>query len=181
MSALEPQWSEFYTERLILRLATLDDADAIAALRTNPAVFSWRVPDTREQAVKWLHDRLADCPNLTYTVRLRSRPKAVIGSVGSVKLPEIGYVYDPSIWGYGYATEALKAWIDMYSKRWLQDHRSPHGLVQSEPYLKACTGLDDGKSPRVLQKCGFTLDRQFSVVEEADSVSLLCWKLAIAP
>ena len=169
------QWSTIETERLLLRKSTIQDTDAIANLRTNPAVFYWRTPDTREAAIEWLKNRLGDPNDLTYTARLKSAPDVVIGSLGAAPLPEVGYVYDPSVWGKGYATEALRAWIDMYWKRYSEGHPGLEG--DNKNCLGAETGSEDPNSPRVLKKCGFRFVRQVQVVEEGKDAALDYWRL----
>ena len=62
------------------------------------------------------------------------------------------------MWGKGYATEALKAWVDVY---WelprktvtFEDAEGPASAVET---LLAETDLANTCSRRVLVKCGFT-------------------------
>ena len=77
----------------------------------------------------------------------------VIGLCGGHTLPEIGYIFDPSYWGQGYATEALKAFLKVYWDTWPRGYPSLKG--EERFYLKAITGMDGHASMAVLRKCGF--------------------------
>ncbi|CAD0043355.1 unnamed protein product, partial [Aureobasidium pullulans] len=67
------------TERLILRKLQPSDADAVFNMMLTPATMQYTTPET------------------------------LIGILGSVTFPEIGYRFSPSHAGRGYATEALLA------------------------------------------------------------------------
>jgi ribosomal-protein-alanine N-acetyltransferase len=58
-----------------------------------------------------------------------------------------GYVFARDAWGHGYATESLRAMIDL-------------ARSLSVTRLIARVHADHGPSARVLEKCGFTLDPQ---------------------
>ena len=73
----------------------------------------------------------------------------VIGLVGAHHVPEIGYMFFPEYWGKGYATEALKAWMEWYWKAYPRKD-------EAGEYLKALTGPEATSSRRVLKKSGFT-------------------------
>ena len=100
--------------------------------------------------------------------------------VGGVRLPEIGYMYDPSVWGNGYATEALQGWIDMYWKRWPEGHPIIRD-VDAKNTLTAMTGPSDVLSKKVLMKCGFEFAGKKEVEEEQgnklEKVNLNVWRL----
>lgn len=76
------------------------------------------------------------------------RENHIIGVMGAQRVPEIGYMFLPEYWGKGYATEALKAWMEWY---WIA---YPGGHVERE-YLNAITWPEAVGSQNVLQKCGF--------------------------
>ncbi len=66
----------------------------------------------------------------------------VIGKLGCWRLPEIGFLLDPALWGSGYASEALSAFID---------HRRAKGSEE----LTADVDPRNGSSIRLLEKAGF--------------------------
>ncbi|GLI72364.1 hypothetical protein PoHVEF18_000536 [Penicillium ochrochloron] len=71
----------------------------------------------------------------------------VIGIVGVHKddpVPELGYIFHPSAWGKGYATEAVAAFVRHYFI-----------LRPDAAYIEAKVDSKNTPSIRVLQKCGF--------------------------
>ena len=71
----------------------------------------------------------------------------VIGIVGVHKddpVPELGYIFHPSAWGKGYATEAVSTFVQHYFT-----------LRPDAPYIEAKVDAKNLPSIRVLQKCGF--------------------------
>ena len=67
----------------------------------------------------------------------------LIGKLGSWRLPDVGYIFDPAVWGQGYAGEALSAFIARCRARRV-------------PELTADTDPRNGASIRLLQRHGFT-------------------------
>lgn len=59
-------------------------------------------------------------------------------------MPELGYIFHPSAWGQGYATEAVSAFVRHYFT-----------LRPDAPYIEAKVDAKNHPSIRVLQKCGF--------------------------
>lgn len=144
------------TERLLLRPLEASDSDAVFAVRSDPRVFYWTTPDTREKSDEWLSARLKSAKTIAHAVFLlhpSDQQDQFIGITGAHNLPEIGYTFLPSAWGKGYATEALEAWIRMY---W-SNYPDGHPILDEEEklYLKAVTGPGGEASRRVLEKCGF--------------------------
>ncbi|OAX81514.1 hypothetical protein ACJ72_04147 [Emergomyces africanus] len=83
-----------------------------------------------------------------------SPPVTMIGIVGTHRtdpVAELGYVFHPSAWGKGYATEAVSAFIDRF---WSEQMTTKEIEAQVDPKNVA--------SANVLGKCGFSL------VAEAD-------------
>ena len=66
----------------------------------------------------------------------------VIGKMGAYKLPDFGYLLHPSVWGRGYAFEALTAFVE---------HRRAAGSTE----LTADTDPRNIASRRLLEKAGF--------------------------
>ena len=187
MSSAKPLRDIITTERLILRPLSPTDSDQVFAIRSEPRVLYWTEPDTREKSNEWLKLRLENDKSMSYAVS--PLPSAdnpsphIIGITGSHTLPEIGYIFHPSAWGHGYATEALKAWIDMY---W-QNYPDGHPVLNDDEkaYLKAVTGPGGDKSRRVLKKCGFSWFREEETGDERkgakeDSLTVLLQEFRLA-
>lgn len=75
----------------------------------------------------------------------------VVGLIGAVRAPEVGYMFNADYWGRGYATEALKAFMPLFF-----DHFSG-GTSDRYEYAEAHTDPDLVSSQKVLLKVGFTL------------------------
>ena len=102
-------------------------------------------------------------------------PVKVIGLCGGHSLPELGYIFDPSCWGRGYATAALKAFLDIYWKTWPDGHPLLEG--EERNFLKAVTGKDGYASMAVLKKCGFEYWREEEEEDENEKVELVwAWR-----
>lgn len=101
------------TPRLILRPARPDDLYAMHAVLSDPrATLWWSTPphETLEETRTWLDDMIANGPDHPdFVVELDGR---VIGKAGFWKLPDVGYILHPDVWGQGIAREAVGAAID---------------------------------------------------------------------
>ncbi|KAL8825279.1 MAG: hypothetical protein Q9170_007859 [Blastenia crenularia] len=183
----------FKTERLLLRPLRLDDTDIelVYALKSDPEVTFWQPPFTHtSQASDWIKARLETKVYLSFCVEELQSPSnnesptakpQVIGLCGGTKLPEIGYMYRPSVWGRGYATEALNGFIKFYWETFPQGHPSIEAAEEKE-YLLATTGPPDehpnsASSMAVLKKCGFDFwEYSPSPVPGESGVMLLGWR-----
>ncbi|KAF1937851.1 hypothetical protein EJ02DRAFT_458381 [Clathrospora elynae] len=67
----------------------------------------------------------------------------VIGLIGAVRAPEIGYMLNASHWGHGYATEALRAFMPLFF-----EHFSGHELASHDAANHHVTTADDLNAPR---------------------------------
>ncbi|KZM23823.1 uncharacterized protein EKO05_0001036 [Ascochyta rabiei] len=89
-------------------------------------------------------------PSSTKQSREQPEPR-VIGLIGAVRAPEVGYMLNADHWGKGYATEAMKAFMPLFF-----DHFSG-GDNEKYEYAEAHTDPELESSQRVLRKVGFEL------------------------
>lgn len=132
------------TDRLLLRRATMADAEAMHRVLSNhEAMRFWSTlpHEGIEQTKAWLTDGLSVDRELSddFVVECDGQ---VIGKLGAYKLPDFGYIFHPEVWGQGFASEALAAFIE---------HRRRSGGVE----LTADTDPRNAASIRLLQRHGF--------------------------
>src|SRR4051812_18748986 len=104
---------EIRTERLLLRRATHEDAEAMHRIMSDPvAMRYWSTPahESFDQTVRWIASMVEDDSDERddFIVTLDG---ALIGKFGAWKLPEFGFLLNPAHWGKGYASEAMVAFI----------------------------------------------------------------------
>jgi RimJ/RimL family protein N-acetyltransferase len=135
---------EILTPRLTLRSARPDDLEAMHAVLSDPrAARWWSTPPhaTLEQTRLWLDGMIAkgaDQPDF-----IIERDGVVIGKAGFWKLPEVGFILHPDLWGQGFAREAVAASIDhVFTTRDLDR-------------LTADVDPENAASIRLLQRLGF--------------------------
>lgn len=141
------------TPRLRLDGWTLsdEDIDGLYAYAKNPNVgpnAGWKPHESREESRQIIEELFL--PNRVWAIREKETGR-VIGSIGlepdrrreDVKSLEMGYSLAEESWGKGYMTEAARAVMD-YAFTEL-------GLV----VLAICTGPENRRSQRVIEKCGF--------------------------
>lgn len=135
---------ELRTPRLILRSARPADLEGLHAVLSDPrATVWWSTPphETLDQTREWLDSMIANGPeHPDFVVELDGR---VIGKAGFWKLPDVGYILHPDVWGQGLASEAVGAAID---------HVFRTGELES---LTADVDPDNTASIRVLERLGF--------------------------
>ena len=101
------------TERLLLRTAEPEDLEAMHAVLSDPrATRWWSTPphETLDQTRTWLNDMIANGPD--HPDFVIERDGRVIGKAGFWRLPDVGYILHPDVWGLGLASEAVGAAID---------------------------------------------------------------------
>ena len=101
------------TERLVMRRFAHDDTPAMHRLLSDPrATRYWSTPphESLEQTAEWVASEVDSPPGLSddFVVTLDG---ALIGKLGCWRLPEVGFLFDPKLWGRGYASEAMAAFI----------------------------------------------------------------------
>lgn len=152
------------TERLVLRLPTMADAQAIFEnYGSNPRVtrfMSWpthRSVADAEQFLRMAQESMNRREQFNWLIELR-QPRKVCGSIGVMlngNSAAFGYCLAEELWGQGYATEAARAVVP---------------LVWSLPEverLEAICHVDHLRSARVLEKVGLRyvgIDREHSVL-----------------
>ena len=104
---------EIKTARLSLRRAAPGDLEPFFAILSNArAMRYWSSPPHRdlEETRAWLADIIAAPAGESDDFILEHQGR-VIGKAGCWRLPEIGYILHPDVWGQGLAREALSAII----------------------------------------------------------------------
>ena len=136
----------FKTVRLTLRPLNLADAPALHAWLSDPVVMRYwsTLPHTAlQQTEAWVQgslDAMAKGEAQDFAVLFEGR---VIGRVAFWQGDEIGFLFDPAVWGKGFAGEALRA-IAAYGFDVL-------GFDQ----IRADVDPDNAASLRVLERVGF--------------------------
>jgi ribosomal-protein-alanine N-acetyltransferase len=135
---------EIRTERLLLRRAQLDDVAAIYSIMSDPhAMRYWSTPphSDRMETERWLASMVGADEGTSddFVVVFNGQ---LIGKLGAWKLPEIGFLFRPDIWGRGFASEALRAFID---------HRSALGSSE----LTADVDPRNSAALKLLERAGF--------------------------
>lgn len=165
------------TERLILRRARVEDAHALHAIMSDPgAMRYWSTTQHQKLAdtEAWLQSMIAAPADKSddFIVELKPGPaepgSRLIGKLGAWRLPEVGFLFAPAVWGRGYASEALAAFIV---------HRRRAGSLE----LTADTDPRNAGSIALLQRHGFIetgrAQRTWLVGDEwCDSIY---WRLAL--
>ena len=144
------------TERLILDKWTTSEEDikGLYEYAKNPDVgpnAGWKPHDSEAESREIIEELFI--PHDVWAIREKASGK-VIGSIGlepdkrreNVNSREMGYSLAKESWGKGYMTEAARAVID-YAFEELD-------LV----VLAICTGPENKRSQRVIEKCGFKFE-----------------------
>jgi RimJ/RimL family protein N-acetyltransferase len=114
------------TDRLVLRPFTPEDVEPLYAFHSDPAAVRYvpYPPRTRDQVVEVLRRKVASTAlqaegSLLELAVVRSADQSLIGdvllAVRSVQHQtlEVGYIFAPAAAGRGYATEAVRALVDL--------------------------------------------------------------------
>lgn len=138
------------TKRLLMRRAEVRDLGCLHTILSNAeAMRYWSTPphSSLHQSREWLKDMMSspESESDDFVVEYEGR---VIGKAGFWRLPEIGYIFHPDIWGRGLGFECLTALIDRIFRRFDIDT----ALADVDPRNMA--------SLRLLEKLGFAETRR---------------------
>ena len=136
---------EIRTERLVLRRARLNDAEAMHKIMSDPAAMRyWSTPPHSELAEteRWIAS-MAESDPATRDDFIVTFGGQLIGKLGAWRLPEFGFLFDRAHWGQGFAREALEAFVE---------RRRALGSTE----LTADVDPRNAASIRLLEQAGFT-------------------------
>lgn len=105
---------EIRTERLLLRRARLDDAEAMHKIMSDSvAMRYWSTPPHSELAEteRWIAS-MAESDSETKDDFVVTFGGQLIGKLGAWRLPEFGFLFGRAYWGRGFAREALAAFVE---------------------------------------------------------------------
>jgi RimJ/RimL family protein N-acetyltransferase len=170
------------TERLELRRFRLDDLDGLAAVFAKPEV--WQFPYgrafTRDETAAFLQTQVDQYSARGFGcwIAVERASGRIVGYVG-VSVPtflpeilpavEVGWRFDPTVWGRGYATEGARAALDAsFTTLGLDEVCS---LPQS----------DNTASVRVAERLGLHLDRMVMIPanDQRGPVEACCFVITI--
>jgi [ribosomal protein S5]-alanine N-acetyltransferase len=162
--------------RLVLRRIEPDDLPFFARIHALPEVARFLYlegrPRSPEETASWLRTTLVSYEQLSlgYLAVLRKEDGALIGRCGWFRLPgapadveltlecELGYTFDPAVWGRGFATEAACCVRD-YARDVL---RLPYAVSAIHPQNARSRRVAERSGARVagqMEAAGFTWDR----------------------
>ena len=159
------------TDRLILRHASLDDADFMLRLLNEPSFLRFigdRGVRTLDDARRYIAERFVgsyERHGFGLWVVERKALAGPIGISGLVKRdalpdPDIGFAFLPEFWSSGYAYESATA-VKEYALTTLR-----------LPRLLAITNDDNERSIRIVEKLGLEFERMLSLQSDQKEVRL---------
>lgn len=101
------------TSRLVLRRAREGDLEDLHGLLSDPQTMRyWSTPEheTLAQTEAWLASMLTNPPRESDDFLIEHQGR-VAGKAGAWRLPEVGFLLRPDLWGKGLAREAMTAAI----------------------------------------------------------------------
>jgi RimJ/RimL family protein N-acetyltransferase len=133
------------TPRLLLRRAAAGDLAGIHEIMSNAeAMRYWSSAPHSElgQTRRWLNKMLDAVHAGESDEFIIERKGALIGKIGAWRSSEVGFFLRPDHWGGGFASEALRAYVDYATGRGV-----PALTADVDPQNLACL--------RLLDRCGF--------------------------
>ena len=165
---------QIVTERLTLHPYQKEDRDRLVEMLQNSEITAtFMVPDYSDEAEFYAladklieFSRIEETVHLEYGVYLNGYMIGFLNDCGyDEETIEIGYVIDPAFKGNGYATEAVKAFIDEF---------------RHMGFKKVIAGYFEGNigSRRVMEKCGMYPNGKANK-EEYRGKSFMCYECEI--
>lgn len=139
------------TERLVLQKLRYEDADEIfytyASKPEATRFVGWKTHQSTSDTISYLHYTLnlwKKQVEFSYSIRQKGSNR-LVGSLGIINQEgniHFGYIFSPTQWNQGFATEAVKVI--------LQELISKPGIIKIETFVDT----ENLNSIRVLEKCG---------------------------
>ncbi|EME42032.1 hypothetical protein DOTSEDRAFT_72958 [Dothistroma septosporum NZE10] len=154
----QPPLHTIETDRLQLKTITMDDLSNIMDIITDKRVMQWTSQgpvSNQQQGERWLSARALGSGVINFAIRERAENHVndkIIGIVGSFHPPACGYMIHTDYAGKGYATEALKAFVQFY----FQQHPAASEGCTGFDHIEGLVDAQNYASQRILEKCGFT-------------------------
>ena len=109
------------TKRLNIRYFTPNDLNSLHdIMKKTEVMYAWEHGFTKTETKKWLDNQILRYKNDGYGYFAVMLNNKLIGQTGLGKseingetITELGYIFDNSVWGQGYAFEAAKACLDL--------------------------------------------------------------------
>lgn len=132
---------------------------------------STRPPATDiQEVINWLTEKHGGSDSYNFAVVLPDEPGEaeaeandgeevkgkVIGCLGSITYPEIGYIFHPAYCGKGYATEAVQAFLPKLFEKMPSASADLAAAGQGWDYALARVDVDNERSIKLLERCGWT-------------------------
>lgn len=148
------------TERLDLRMISLDDAEAMFEMRSSERMMQYiprpraKTVDDAATLIQSMLDGMLKKENLIWAISFKNDPK-LIGSIGFWRMKkedyraEVGYLLHSDVWQKGVGYEALQA-VLAYGFNIMNCHS-----------IEAIIDPENVASERLLQKCGFVKEGHF--------------------
>ncbi len=148
------------TERLNLRMISLDDAEAMFPMRSDERMMAY-IPRSRAKTIndvtaliQTMLDGFEKRDSIIWSITLKNDPK-LIGTIGFWRMKkedfrvEVGYLIHADFWQKGITYEALQP-VLAYAFKVMNCHS-----------IEAVIDPQNVASERLLQKCGFVKEAHF--------------------